>query len=379
MVHIIDGKVHPGHKDNVGKDGSYTRQPTVFRGVIEVGGEFEPEAGRYHLYVSPACGWSHRVMLLRALKKLESIISVSIIHPKRHDDGGWHFQSDVNEDGVLAEVPDPKYPECLPDPVYGAARLHEVYTTSHPSYTGNVTVPVLFDTKTKRIVSNESEVIMRNLNTAFDSLGDGTVASFYPTELQKEIDEVNEVVYSGLSNAVCELSRHPSSSWLPHLIGVSPSRLVAFLIGAAATSYENWALQCARCYLRHAAGRGIAMTTRTLTHSSTLPLPARPSGPVVADRAGFAKSQELYETECKTVFATLGDLEKRLGVSRYLVGDTVTEADLRLFVTLVRFDPVYYGHFKVRCDQNIGLAFAFASQWVHTARAPFSNRRKSAV
>lgn len=222
MVHVVEGKTHPGHKNNVGADGSYTRQPTVFRNVIQPGGEFEPESGRYRLYVSAACGWSHRVMLMRAVMKLEEVIPMTIVHPKRHDDQGWHFQQDVNPDGTLVEGADPRFPECGPDPELGATYLHQIYTTADPNYTGNVTVPVLFDTKTKRIVSNESEVIMRNLNEAFRGLSIAQ-PSMYPAELQSQIDETNDLVYAGLSNGVCELASLTLFPSTPTLIDNLPS------------------------------------------------------------------------------------------------------------------------------------------------------------
>jgi putative glutathione S-transferase len=220
-------------------------------GTAGPGGDsgFEAEAGRYHLYVSLACPWAHRTLIFRKLKKLEDMIDVSVVHHFMGDQG-WTFETDEAATG---------------DRLFGADRLHQIYTRAKSDYTGRVTVPVLWDKKTGTIVSNESSEIIRMFNSAFDGLT-GDTQDFYPEALRAEIDAVNERVYDTVNNGVY--------------------------------------------------------------------------------KSGFATTQEAYEEAVTPLFETLDWLEERLSRQRYLVGDRITEADWRLFTTLVRFDPVYVGHFK---------------------------------
>ncbi len=210
---------------------------------------FKAEPGRYHLYVSLACPWAHRTLIFRALKKLEDVISVSVVHPYMGPDG-WTFRT---EDGATG------------DTLYGLDFLHQIYTMADPVYSGRVTVPVLWDKQEKTIVSNESSEIIRMLNSAFDEWGDAGV-DLCPPALRGEIDDLNAFIYPAINNGVY--------------------------------------------------------------------------------RAGFATSQAAYEEAFHALFSALDQLEERLSTQRYLTGERVTEADWRLFTTLVRFDPVYVGHFK---------------------------------
>ncbi|MEM7523353.1 MAG: glutathione S-transferase family protein [Pseudomonadota bacterium] len=237
--------------------GRFVRKPSAFRnwvtpdgaaGPSGVGG-FKAEAGRYHLYISHACPWAHRTMIFRALKGLDDKISVSVVHWLMADQG-WTF---AEGKGVV------------PDPINGAAYMHQVYTAADPTYSGRVTVPALWDKETETIVSNESAEIIRMFNSAFDGVG-AAAGDYYPQALRNEIDAVNARVYETVNNGVY--------------------------------------------------------------------------------RAGFATTQDAYEEAVIALFETLDWLDDRLTRQRYLVGDRLTEADWRLFTTLLRFDPVYVGHFK---------------------------------
>ncbi|QCO16715.1 glutathione S-transferase family protein (plasmid) [Azospirillum brasilense] len=243
---LIDGRWHDQWYDTKTSGGAFVRPETQFRNWVRADGStpFQPEAGRYHLFVSLACPWAHRTLILRKLKGLEDAIGVSVVDPLMREEG-WTF------------------PE--PDPVTGSTRLHEVYTKADPTYSGRVTVPVLWDKKTGTIVSNESAEIVRMLNREFDAFGDASL-DFYPAELAEEIDRLNAFVYDRVNNGVY--------------------------------------------------------------------------------KAGFATSQEKYEQAFDALFAALDELDERLAKQRYLLGNRQTEADWRLFTTLVRFDAVYVGHFK---------------------------------
>ncbi|KAF9051453.1 glutathione S-transferase [Panaeolus papilionaceus] len=237
------------------KDGSFKRADASFRNVIEKGGKFEPENDRYHLYVSYACPWATRTLIVRKLKGLESLIPVTVVSPHMGADG-WPF----------ATV-DP-YPSADADPLYNSNHVKDLYYKADPSYSGRFTVPVLWDKKLHTIVNNESSEIIRIFNTAFNEfLSPETAAiNFYPQHLQSEIDDINSWVYPNINNGVY--------------------------------------------------------------------------------RAGFATTQEAYEKAVLEVFDGLDKIEKILTGKDYLVGNTLTEADVRLFVTIIRFDPVYVGHFK---------------------------------
>lgn len=226
--------------------GEFVRQEDAFRGWVRAdgGSEYPAEAGRYHLYVSLACPWAHRTIIVRALKKLEHVVGMSVVDPIR-DERGWRFDR--------------------PEPLNGWAFLSESYFATDPAFTGRVTVPVLWDTRTKRIVSNSDDDIMRMFEKEFDAFGDAGL-DLYPSSLHQRIDELNELLYETVNDGVY--------------------------------------------------------------------------------RAGFATSQRAYERSAYKLFETLDAMEERLATRRYLFGNRPLESDWRFFVTLVRFDAVYYGHFK---------------------------------
>jgi putative glutathione S-transferase len=242
-------------------EGAFIRRESQFRHWITPDGApgptgeggFPAEAGRYHLHVSLACPWAHRALIFRALKGLEGLISVSVTHWLMGEQG-WSFAD---------------APGVIPDPIRGAAHLHEIYTASEPGYTGRVTVPVLWDKARGRIVNNESAEIIRMLNSAFDGIG-ARPGDFYPQALRPEIDALNARIYAAVNNGVYQV--------------------------------------------------------------------------------GFARSQSAYDAAIGPLFGMLAELDARLARSRYLLGDRLTEADWRLFTTLIRFDAVYVGHF--RCDRR---------------------------
>jgi putative glutathione S-transferase len=254
---LVEGVWREEAYDTKSTGGRFVRKETSFRNWITVDGSpgpsglggFRAEPGRYHLYVSLACPWAHRTLILRRLKGLESMIGVSVVHWLMLENG-WTFAEG---------------PGVVPDPVHGARFLHEVYTRAMPRYTGRVTVPVLWDKASDTIVNNESSEIIRMFNAAFEACG-AAPGDFYPEELRPGIDAWNARIYDTVNNGVY--------------------------------------------------------------------------------KAGFATTQEAYEAAFDELFATLDVLEEHLGAHRYLLRDRLTEADWRLFTTLVRFDPVYVGHFK---------------------------------
>jgi putative glutathione S-transferase len=237
-----------------GKGGEFKRSDSRFRDRITVDGSsgFKAEPDRYHLYVAHGCPWAHRVLIYRALKKLDGLISVAYAIPGLKTNG-WTFETDE------------RFPDCTPDRVNGFHYLHEAYTATERHYTGKVTVPTLWDKKTGRIVNNESSEIIRMLNSAFDAIT-GDVKDYYPPALREEIDRLNDKIYHNVNNG--------------------------------------------------------------------------------AYRCGFAKSQAAYDDAYDGLFAALDRLEERLSQRRYLLGAQITEADWRLFPTLVRFDVAYFSLFK---------------------------------
>jgi putative glutathione S-transferase len=272
MGKLVEGVWHDVWYDTKSTGGKFVRTNATFRNWITADGTnapsgraFEAEAGRYHLYVSYACPWAHRTLIFRKLKGLEDMIGLSVVD---HFMGGqgWTFHEG---DGVI------------PDPVMDAEFLHQLYTAADPTFTGRVTVPVLWDKKEKTIVSNESSEIIRMFNSAFDELG-AKPGDFYPEPLRDEIDEVNERVYHTFNNGVY--------------------------------------------------------------------------------KCGFATTQEAYEEAFVALFDTLDWLEARLAKQRYVAGDVITEADWRLFTTLIRFDAVYYGHFKT----NLRRIIDYPNLWAYT-------------
>jgi len=237
--------------DEQAADGTFVRQDDVFRNWIRADGSsgFPAVVGRYHLYVSLACPWAHRTIIVRKLKRLEAAVGMTVVDPVR-DERGWAFRQG---DGYSK------------DPINGFAFLSEAYLATDPSYRGRVTVPVLWDKETKRIVSNSDDDIMRMFETEFEALA-GDHIDLYPAQHRDEIDRLNAEIYERVNNGVY--------------------------------------------------------------------------------KAGFATSQRAYEAAAYELFETLDLVEARLATHRYLFGPTPLETDWRLFVTLVRFDPVYYGHFK---------------------------------
>ncbi|MCI4664360.1 MAG: glutathione S-transferase family protein [Neomegalonema sp.] len=273
MGMLIDGAwIHDDGAQTVG-DGSFQRKPSTIRNWITPDGAagptgeggFKAEPGRYHLYVAWACPWAHRTLIFRALKGLEDMIDVSVVHWFKGDEG-WTF-----EDG----------PDVTPDPVFNARTIYEIYAKAQSDFTGRCSVPLLLDKKTGRMVSNESSEIIRMFGAAFDEVG-AAPGDYYPRALRAEIDAVNERIYDTLNNGVY--------------------------------------------------------------------------------RCGFAKSQSAYDAASAALFETLDWLEARLGAQRYLVGDQITEADWRLFVTLYRFDAVYNSHFK--CTQK--RIVDYPALWAYT-------------
>ncbi|MFK7699065.1 glutathione S-transferase family protein [Pseudomonas caspiana] len=255
------------------KDGAFQREQAQRRNWITADGRpgpsgeggFKAEAGRYHLYVSLACPWAHRTLIYRKLKGLESLIDVSVVSWLMREHG-WTFDTEKGSTG---------------DPLDNHEFLYQRYLADTADYTGRVTVPLLWDKKLQRIVSNESAEIIRMFNSAFDDLT-GNRLDLYPDALQSPINELNERIYPAVNNGVY--------------------------------------------------------------------------------RAGFATSQGAYEEAFDDVFAELDVLEKLLAEKRYLTGDYLTEADVRLFTTVVRFDAVYHGHFK--CNLRRISDYPNLSNWM---------------
>jgi glutathionyl-hydroquinone reductase len=257
MGMLVNGEWKDTWYDTKSTGGRFVRTDAAFRNWITPDGEagpggdggFEAEAGRYHLYVSLACPWAHRSLIMRALKGLEDMISVSVVNWLMLGDG-WTFAEG---------------PGVVPDPLNHAAFLRDVYLAADPHYTGRVTVPILWDKHRRTIVNNESSEIIRMLNSGFDEIG-AAPGDFYPPPLRAEIDTINARVYDTVNNGVY--------------------------------------------------------------------------------KAGFATTQEAYEEAVVPLFDTLDWIEQKLAKQRFLAGNRMTEADIRLFTTLIRFDAVYFGHFK---------------------------------
>jgi len=258
MGQLIEGKWSDQWYDTKSTGGKFKRSDAGFRSWVTADGSAGPtgaagfvaESGRYHLYVSLACPWAHRTLILRKLKDLDQHISVSVVSPKMPDETGWSFKTAEGSTG---------------DTLLGKDFLWQVYVAADPNYTGRVTVPVLWDKKTSTIVSNESAEIIRMFNTAFNEIT-GNTDDYYPEPLRAEIDAINARVYDDVNNGVY--------------------------------------------------------------------------------KSGFATSQEAYDEAVTALFSALDWVEGLLGERAYLTGDSITEADWRLFTTLVRFDAVYVGHFK---------------------------------
>ncbi|KAF7781221.1 putative glutathione S-transferase [Pseudoalteromonas rubra] len=262
MGRLIEGKWHDVWYDTKSNQGKFKRENAQLRNWITADGSagpsgdsgFKAESGRYHLYVSLACPWAHRTLIFRRLKQLEAHIDVSVVSPDMLEHG-WTFDKATGSSG---------------DTLFGHDYMHQLYTRNKADYSGRVTVPVLWDKQTQRIVSNESSEIIRMFNSAFNELT-GNTDDYYPEALRQDIDDINDFVYHKINNGVY--------------------------------------------------------------------------------KAGFATEQAAYEEAVQALFEALEQLEQKLSKQRYLVGDTLTEADWRLFTTLIRFDSVYHGHFKCNLKQ----------------------------
>lgn len=269
---LVDGEWVDRWYDTGATGGRFERQEQAFRSWVTPDGApgptgeggFAAAPGRYHLYVSYACPWAHRTLIMRALKGLDEHIDVSVVHWHMGSQG-WTFEPG---EGVV------------PDPLFGARRLYELYLQADPKFTGRVTVPVLWDKERSTIVNNESAEVIRMLNSAFDGVG-AEPGDYHPAELREEIDRINDRVYHSVNNGVY--------------------------------------------------------------------------------KCGFATSQQAYDEAVYPLFDTLDWLEALLGERRFLTGERFTEADIRLFTTLVRFDPVYHGHFKC----NIRRLTDYPNLWAY--------------
>jgi putative glutathione S-transferase len=273
---LIDGVWHeqePAPAATAGDGGRFERQASAFRNWVTPDGRpgptghdgFAAAPGRYHLYVSLACPWAHRTLIMRALKGLEQIIPISVTHWLMGEQG-WSF---APGEGVI------------PDALFNSRYLHEIYTRADGTYSGRVSVPVLWDRHTQTIVNNESSEIIRMFSSAFDGVG-AKSGDYYPTDKRAEIDAYNARIYDTLNNGVY--------------------------------------------------------------------------------KAGFASTQTAYEEAVTPLFETLDWLEAHLARAQFLCGDVMTEADIRLFTTLVRFDSVYNGHFKC----NVRRIVDYRNLWAYT-------------
>ncbi|MEP6021221.1 MAG: glutathione S-transferase family protein [Paracoccaceae bacterium] len=271
---LVDGVWHDTWYDTKSTDGKFERSIAKFRNWITADGSpgpsgvggFAAESGRYHLYVSYACPWAHRALIFRQLKDLGDHISVSAVHPDMLKDG-WTFETD--EHGATG------------DTLYGVPFARDIYVKADPTFSGRVTVPILWDKNQETIVSNESSEIIRMMNSAFNNLT-GNTLDFWPDHLRDAIEPVNARIYDTFNNGVY--------------------------------------------------------------------------------RSGFATSQHAYDEAVTALFDTLDWLEDRLSSRRYLMGDQITEADWRLFPTLVRFDNVYHLHFK--CNRR--RIIDYPNLWAYT-------------
>ncbi|MEL0659567.1 glutathione S-transferase family protein [Psychromonas arctica] len=270
---LVDGQWHNQWYDTKSSNGKFVRSEAQFRNWITADGQagptgkagFKAEAGRYHLYVSLACPWAHRTLIFRELKGLQSMIDISVVNSLMAEQG-WTFKPG---------------PGVIKDTVNHVSLVHELYTLADPTYSGRVTVPILWDKQQQTIVSNESADIIRMFNNAFDSVG-ASEGDYYPEHAQDEINEVNDWIYRDINNGVY--------------------------------------------------------------------------------RAGFATTQAAYEGAVDAVFEALDKVELRLSTQRYLLGKQLTEADWRLFTTLIRFDAAYVGHFK--CNKKRIADYPFLSNYV---------------
>lgn len=265
----FSGASGPTWQRQVSSDGEFRRRDTTFRNFVSAspGSPFVAEPGRYHLYVSYACPWAHRTLIMRRLKGLEHAVSYDVVDWLMPE-GGWTLQA--------------KTEGATKDSVNGKSRLRDVYEIADPEYEGSVTVPTLWDKERHTIVNNESSELIRMFNREFDEFAKRPDWDFYPEELRADIDAVNEWVYPNINNGVY--------------------------------------------------------------------------------RSGFARSQEAYERAVVGLFEALDRAEKILEKNRFLVGGRLTEADIRLWTTLIRFDMVYVTHFKC----NVRRLVDYPNLWGYT-------------
>ena len=250
MGRLIEGKWFSGDVNTSGNKGNYQRVPRTFLNTISNETKFSPEKNRYHLYVSYACPWAHRTLIMRKLKGLQDFISVSVVSPEMMDDG-WKFDEKIEGSTV--------------DHLYNLKNLFEIYQKADSNITTTVTVPILWDKKYETIVNNESSQIIRIFNSAFNHLTKN-YDDYYPQELKSEVDDINDEIYHNINNGVY--------------------------------------------------------------------------------KTGFAKNQESYDISLKKLFDSLNRMEELLEGRDYLIGNQLTEADIRFLPTLIRFDSVYLIHFK---------------------------------
>jgi len=236
------------------ESGAWKRTDRTFRDRVTADGSsgFKAEPNRYHLYVSYACPWAHRTLIVRKLKGLEDVISYDVVDWLLVRSKSWSLEG--------------KDPGSTGDTINGFKSLKELYLSVDPNYSKTFTVPVLWDKKQKTIVNNESSEIIRMLSSEFNEFAKNKELDLYPSDLRNKIDEINAWVYPNINDGVY--------------------------------------------------------------------------------RCGFAAKQSAYDQAVKALFEHLDKVEEILKTNRYLLGDTFTEADVRLFTTLVRFDAVYLTHFK---------------------------------
>ena len=268
MGMLIEGRWNKDDLTQYVRDGRTVRYESPFQHWIRADGStpFRAESGRYHLYAGPGCPWSHRAVLVRKLKGLEKVISMSHTSPAMGPEGWWFGDTSGGAS----------------DPIHNATHLHQVYATGKPDYTGRVTTPVLWDTQTNTIASNDSPALMRMFNSEFNAFASYPEQDFAPEALRTEIDELNTLIADRVNDGV---------------------------------------YQC-----------------------------------------GLATTQETYEEAFDALFETLDELETRLANRRYLLGSHITEPDLRLFPSLVRFDVAYYSLF--RC--NLRRLVDYRNLWAYT-------------
>ena len=271
---LVDGVWHDTGYDTKSSGGKFERAQAKFRNWITADGStgpsgtggFKAEIGRYHMYVSDACPWAHRALIFRQIKDLSDHITISTVHPDMLSDG-WSFEKD--EYGATG------------DTLFDLPFARNIYTRADPTFSGRVTVPILWDKQQNTIVSNESSEIIRMFNSAFNDVT-GNTDDLWPQHMHDDIEVVNARIYDTLNNGVY--------------------------------------------------------------------------------RCGFATTQAAYNEAVHPLFDTLDWIEERLGTKRYLLGDRLTEADWRLFTTLIRFDAVYHLHFKCNKKRIID----YPNLWAYT-------------